>query len=121
MLISLWITGEAGMGEKITRPPKSTEQARAKFLREALHHSTPTLSIPHSEEIPQEHINSELSGEWQKAYLEELIECAPEAISMLDNTCRVVRINTEFTRVFGYKPDEVAGRRLDSLVIPPDR
>ncbi len=109
------------MGEKITRPPKSTEQARAKFLRDALHHSTPWLSIPRSEEIPQENINGDLSGEWQKAYLEELIECAPEAISMLDNTCRVVRINTEFTRVFGYKPDEVAGRRLDSLVIPPDR
>src|SRR5690606_10892961 len=38
----------------------------------------------------------------QQAFLEGLFESAPEGIVILDRDNRVVRINSEFTRVFGY-------------------
>ena len=52
----------------------------------------------------------------QSAYLEQLIESAPEGIAVLDNQHRVLRINREFTRMFGYAPAEVVGNGLEPLV-----
>src|SRR6266478_5819520 len=40
----------------------------------------------------------------EKAYLEQIIENAPEAISIVDQELRILRINGEFTRVFGFTP-----------------
>jgi len=57
----------------------------------------------------------------EKAYLEQIIENAPEAISIVDQELRILRINGEFTRLFGFNADEVAGKRLDLLIVPPDR
>src|SRR5258708_28649028 len=57
----------------------------------------------------------------EKAYLEQIIENAPEAISIVDQELRILRINGEFTRVFGFTADEAAGKRLDRLIVPPDR
>jgi len=107
------------MGEKLTQPVKTVDLARAKFLKEALDHATPVLSSPtasaQSSEIPSD------SYEVQRAYLEQLVECTPEAISALDPEYRITRINAEFTRIFGYGPDEALNRRIDSLIVPPDR
>jgi len=57
----------------------------------------------------------------EKAYFEQIIENAPEAISIIDDNARVQRINGEFTRLFGYTAAEVAGSPLDKLIVPPDR
>jgi len=57
----------------------------------------------------------------QKVYLEQLIESAPEAIAIVDLNNVVQRINREFTRLFGWTPEEACGRDLDTLVVPPDR
>jgi PAS domain S-box-containing protein len=57
----------------------------------------------------------------EKAYLEQIIENAPEAISIVDQELRILRINGEFTRVFGFTADEAAGKQLDLLIVPPDR
>jgi two-component system cell cycle sensor histidine kinase/response regulator CckA len=57
----------------------------------------------------------------EKAYLEQIIENAPEAISIVDQEVRILRINGEFTRVFGFTAEEAAGKRLDLLIVPPDR
>src|SRR6202790_3559193 len=57
----------------------------------------------------------------EKAYLEQSIENAPEAISIVDQELCILRINGEFTRVFGFTADEAAGKRLDLLIVPPDR
>jgi len=57
----------------------------------------------------------------QKAHLDELFDLAPEAIVL--TTLRDpanVRINREFTRMFGYTADEAVGRRLRDLIAPPD-
>jgi two-component system cell cycle sensor histidine kinase/response regulator CckA len=56
----------------------------------------------------------------QKAFLEELIECAPEAIAIVDLNNIVQRINREFARLFGYTPDETRGRNLDDLIVSVD-
>jgi len=107
------------MGDDITQPAKTAEKSRAKFLRQAMQKGTPVLSnlggTCDTVSLPPE------SPELQKAYLEQLIECAPEAISILDNEQRITRLNGEFTHIFGYRPEEALGQRLDSLIIPPDR
>ncbi|MBL7961712.1 PAS domain S-box protein, partial [bacterium] len=56
----------------------------------------------------------------QKAYLEELIENAPEAIAILDNADTILRINGEFTRMFGYESKEAVGRKLFELIVPDE-
>jgi PAS domain S-box-containing protein len=56
----------------------------------------------------------------QTASLDELIESAPEAIAMLDLEGRVARVNREFTRMFGYAPEEVRGRAISALIVPAD-
>jgi PAS domain S-box-containing protein len=57
----------------------------------------------------------------EKAYFEQIIENAPEAISIIDTELRILRINNEFTNLFGFTSEETAGRRLDELIVPPDR
>ncbi len=52
----------------------------------------------------------------QSAYLEQLIESAPEAIAVLDNQHNVLRVNREFTRMFGYPAEEIVGKSLGILV-----
>ena len=54
----------------------------------------------------------------QKANLENLIESLPEAIALLDQEDRVVRINREFTRLFGYTPEEAVARPINDLIVP---
>ncbi|RPI75476.1 MAG: PAS domain S-box protein, partial [Desulfobacteraceae bacterium] len=56
----------------------------------------------------------------EKAYLEQLFKTAQEAIVMGDSQGRVMHINPQFTRVFGYTAEEVRGRLIDELIIPPD-
>ncbi|MCU0411011.1 MAG: PAS domain S-box protein, partial [Bacteroidetes bacterium] len=56
----------------------------------------------------------------QKAYLEQLFNSAPEAVVLHDTNDRVVNINAEFTRLFGYARDEAVGRLLNELVAPAE-
>ena len=52
------------------------------------------------------------------ALLDALFEQAPPAIALVDVETRVVRVNQEFTHVFGYTPQETLGRRLIELIVP---
>ncbi|HKA18859.1 MAG TPA: sigma 54-interacting transcriptional regulator, partial [Blastocatellia bacterium] len=56
----------------------------------------------------------------QKAQLDELFEQAPEGVVLLDVEDRVVRINSEFTRIFGYTPEEALGRAINELIAPEE-
>jgi diguanylate cyclase (GGDEF)-like protein/PAS domain S-box-containing protein len=56
----------------------------------------------------------------QNVYFQELFESAPVAIVILDENDRVLRINAEFTRIFGYAADEVLGRRINDLIVPDE-
>lgn len=54
----------------------------------------------------------------QQAYLEQLFQSAPEGVALLDNLDRVVRVNPEFTRMFGYTAEEAVGRPINQLLAP---
>src|SRR5580693_6412167 len=103
------------MGDHITQPATSAELVRAKFLREALQRRTQALSgLGESIAETSPSIGTSFapdSPELQKAYLEQLVECAPEAITILDPEYRITRINGEFTRIFGFNPAEALGQR----------
>ncbi len=58
--------------------------------------------------------------EHSQAYLDNLFHNAPEAIVLLDKRNRVLRINNEFTRLFGYTQEEILGEHIDSLIAGPD-
>jgi two-component system, cell cycle sensor histidine kinase and response regulator CckA len=57
----------------------------------------------------------------RQAYLDGLFEGAPEAIVLVDGNDHVVRVNREFTRLFGYCLEELAGQRLDEFIVPAER
>jgi PAS domain S-box-containing protein len=50
--------------------------------------------------------------------LDQLFEQAPEAVVVLSTEDRIVRVNKEFTRMFGYEPDEVLQRPINDLIVP---
>ncbi len=57
----------------------------------------------------------------EQAYYEQILENAPEAISIIDLDLNISRVNGEFTRLFGFTAAEAVGKRLDALIVPPDR
>jgi PAS domain S-box-containing protein len=55
-----------------------------------------------------------------RAYLDELFETAPVAICLLDMNTRILSVNQEFTRMFGYEKEEVIGRDTADLIVPDE-
>jgi PAS domain S-box-containing protein len=56
--------------------------------------------------------------ERQRVLLHELFEQAPYATVLIADGERIARVNREFTRLFGFRPEEAVGRRLDDLIVP---
>ena len=56
----------------------------------------------------------------QRALLDELFEQAPQAVALTQRDDRVVRVNRDFARLFGYAPHEIVGRRLAELIVPDE-
>jgi PAS domain S-box-containing protein len=56
----------------------------------------------------------------QKALLNELFEQSPQPVALLDVDNRILRVNREFTRLFGYTAPESQGRLLSALIIPEE-
>ena len=57
----------------------------------------------------------------QTAHLDELFELAPHAVVLVDADVRVMRVNREFTRMFGYTAEEAVHQPLLDLVAPEER
>jgi PAS domain S-box-containing protein len=57
----------------------------------------------------------------QQAYLDQLFENAPEGIVLLDTDDRVLRVNGEFTQMFGYTLADSVNRPINELIVPDDR
>jgi PAS domain S-box-containing protein len=68
----------------------------------------------------EEERRSEESLRKQKAHFEKLFELAPEAIVLRDLENRVLRVNHEFTEMFGYSAAEALGRNVNTLIVPDD-
>jgi PAS domain S-box-containing protein len=66
----------------------------------------------------RERAEAQQAFELQQAYLEQLFQAAPEGIVLLDNLDRVLRVNPEFTRMFGYTAAEATGQPINQLLAP---
>src|SRR5258706_3543066 len=62
--------------------------------------------------------NEELRKE--KEQLDALFELSPDAVILTDDDFHVLRVNKEFTRIFGYTAEEVAGQWLPDLIVPEE-
>ena len=58
--------------------------------------------------------------EKQTACLDELFEQAPEAIALLNSRHEVIRVNREFTRLFGYSQAESYQKPINGLIASGD-
>jgi len=57
----------------------------------------------------------------QWAYFKELFEGSIEAISLLDDSGRIIMVNKSFEEAFGYKAQDIEGRFLDDIIVPADK
>src|SRR5258705_5759224 len=56
----------------------------------------------------------------RKGQLDALFELSPDAVILTDDDFHVLRVNKEFTRMFGYTAEEVAGQWLPDLIVPEE-
>ncbi len=63
-----------------------------------------------------EKIRAEKEAQKERAYLDNLYESAQEAVVITDLKGKILRINPEFTRIFGYTPKEALGKNIDRLI-----
>lgn len=52
----------------------------------------------------------------ESLYLDQLFESAQEGIALADKSNRLIRVNSEFCRIFGYEREEAEGQYIDDLV-----
>src|SRR5205807_10459613 len=56
----------------------------------------------------------------EKEQLDGLFELSPDAVILTDEDFHVLRVNKEFTRIFGYAAEEVMGQWLPDLIVPEE-
>jgi len=87
-------------------------------------YSLRTVRRRYNQTVPTDRESAEvpLGGELirQEALLGKLFATLPEAIVVLDTDDRILRVNPEFTRIFGYAEEEVLGRPINELVVPEE-
>ena len=54
----------------------------------------------------------------QTSHFDELFEQVPEAVAILSTNDHIVRVNKEFTRMFGFEPGELLDRPINDLIVP---
>jgi diguanylate cyclase (GGDEF)-like protein/PAS domain S-box-containing protein len=74
--------------------------------------------VVHSRDVSSRR-RAELELKIQQAQHQQLFESAPEAIVLLDADDHVVRVNPEFTSLFGYHAEEALGKPINDLIVPP--
>jgi PAS domain S-box-containing protein len=62
--------------------------------------------------------STDTTGDRDTSVLNAWFEQAPEAVAVLSADDRIIRVNREFTRLFGYGPDEVLKRSIHDLIVP---
>jgi diguanylate cyclase (GGDEF)-like protein/PAS domain S-box-containing protein len=56
----------------------------------------------------------------QNVYFASLFESAPEAIAILDQHDHIMRINAQFTALFGYADEAAIGENINDLIVPKE-
>ena len=90
--------------------PEAVAASMAELLSQAL---SAAQALRDCEDLKQ-------SLEIDRVYFEELFDASPEAIAVLDTDDRVLRINREFERLFGYQEREAQGRTINELIVPAE-
>ena len=62
------------------------------------------------------HKRAEDAQRIERAYFEQLFENSPEAIVLVNNESRILRLNEEFTKTFGYTIEEALNKKIDELL-----
>jgi two-component system, cell cycle sensor histidine kinase and response regulator CckA len=120
------------MGEKVSPADASFDLPRANTLRETpvrgnpspiplIDFATPAKHAGEAQRETSPYGNLGDTTSIAKTYYDQIVENAPEAISIVDAGRFILRINAEFTRLFGFSESEAIGKRLDQLIVPPDR
>ncbi len=78
----------------------------------------PTYNMAMIEDI-SERKRAEEDTKRERAFFDRLVETAPEGIAITGDAGKILRVNAEFVRMFGYSPDEAVGQIIDDLVVPP--
>ena len=55
----------------------------------------------------------------QRSYFQQLFENSPAGIVVLDDQDRILNVNRSFQEVFKYTMDELRGRKLNDVIVPP--
>jgi PAS domain S-box-containing protein len=129
------------MGGRVTRTPQSRELVRAKSLRQALDRGAPPVFIPPAaaniveqppllfwapepnlsvRKNPRKNVAQE-ALEIRREYLEQLFQSCPDALTVVDTSFRVLCVNQEFQRMFGYSAAQIMGQSINDLLLPADR
>lgn len=90
--------------------PEAVATSMAELLSQAL---SAAQALRDCEDLKQ-------SLEIDRVYFEELFDASPEAIAVLDTDDRVLRINREFERLFGYTEGDAQGRTINELIVPAE-
>ena len=124
------------MGERVTEAGRA-KLARASRLKEALdngvaptfvqaghlHSRTDGSCSDASCPIPPQFdpFQSPANADTRLQFLQQMFAAFPDALSIVDCSHQVLWANDSFARMFGYGTDEIAGQRLEHLVVPSDR
>ncbi len=57
----------------------------------------------------------------EKRRYETLFQQNPESVVEVDEDYRIAKVNERFQDVFGYKEEDILGKKLDELVVPDDK
>lgn len=68
-----------------------------------------------------EKVKTEERIKLQQKYFEGIFEFSPLAMVITDKNGKIIRINPEFERLFGWKEDEIKSVFLDDIIIEPER
>ena len=64
--------------------------------------------------------NKALNDLENQAYFEVLFESSPEAVVVINDDIKISRVNSAFTRIFGFSAEEAIGRFVDDLIVPEE-
>ena len=128
------------MGGRVTRAPQSKDLARAKTLRQALERGVPPAFIPPASNpvgspsslswAPEHKSSAQKNSrknnprenqDVRRQYLEQLFQGSPDALVVVDDSFETLCVNQEFQRMFGYSTEQIIGRPINDLILPPGR
>jgi PAS domain S-box-containing protein len=104
--------GSLGLGVEHSHPYSAEEVRYLSLVADQV-----ALAVDNATSYQQQELIKEALGK-QKAHFEKLFELAPEPIALRDIHNRILRVNKEFTKLFGFTCEEALGRNINELIVP---